>query len=129
MLDRGNIGTRSATFLDGGISNSTAECERDPIPYAFETDCPVGAAGFEPLRLEIRSAELHPPHQKATYSSLSHRRPTEIGSKLEPPQRDVPKSCSISNGGVGAYGGPPYNRNLSSEHPNSCVPTQGRHET
>jgi hypothetical protein len=67
--------------------------------------------------------------QKATYSPLSHRRPTEIGSKLEPPQRDVPKSCSISNGGVGAYGGPPYNRNLSSEHPHSCVPTRGRHET
>ena len=64
-----------------------------------------------------------------TYSSLSHQRPTEIGSKLEPPQRDVPKSCSISNGGVAAYGGPPYNRNLSSEHPNSCVPTRGRHET
>src|SRR6476619_5422613 len=28
--------------------------------YAFETDWPVGAAGFEPLHLEIRSAELHP---------------------------------------------------------------------
>ncbi len=27
---------------------------------AFETDWPVGAAGFEPLHLEIRSAELHP---------------------------------------------------------------------
>src|SRR6185369_12812989 len=36
------------------------------------------------------------PAQKATYSPLSHRRPTEIGSKLKPPQRDVPKSCSIS---------------------------------
>ena len=23
--------------------------ERDPIPYALETDWPVGAAGFEPL--------------------------------------------------------------------------------
>jgi hypothetical protein len=53
--------------------------ERDPIPYALETDWPVGAAGFEPphsgieirqdsslgaagsepLHLEIRSAELH----------------------------------------------------------------------
>src|SRR6476659_8876918 len=30
--------------------------ERDPIPYALETDWPVGAAGFEPLHLEIRSA-------------------------------------------------------------------------
>jgi len=56
--------------------------------------------------------------------------PAEGGhSKLEPPQSDVPKSCSILNGGVGAYGGPPYNRNLSSEHPHSCVPTRGRHET
>ena len=27
--------------------------ERDPIPYALETDWPVGAAGFEPLHLEI----------------------------------------------------------------------------
>ena len=32
----------------------------NPIPYALETDWPVGAAGFEPLHLEIRSAELHP---------------------------------------------------------------------
>ena len=30
--------------------------ERDPIPYALETDWPVGAAGFEPLHsgIEIR---------------------------------------------------------------------------
>ena len=28
--------------------------ERDLIPYALETDWPVGAAGFEPLHLEIR---------------------------------------------------------------------------
>ena len=34
--------------------------ERDPIPYALETDWPVGAAGFEPLHLEIRTAELDP---------------------------------------------------------------------
>jgi hypothetical protein len=34
--------------------------ERDLIPYALETDCPLGAAGFEPLHLEIRSAQLHP---------------------------------------------------------------------
>ncbi len=34
--------------------------ERDPIPYALDTDWPVGAAGFEPLHVEIRSAELHP---------------------------------------------------------------------
>ena len=33
--------------------------KRDPIQYALETDWPVGAAGFEPLHLEIRSAELH----------------------------------------------------------------------
>ena len=26
----------------------------DPIPYALETDWLVGAAGFEPLHLEIR---------------------------------------------------------------------------
>src|SRR3954449_12835443 len=36
------------------------QCERDPIPYALETDWPVGAAGFEPLHLEIGSAEVHP---------------------------------------------------------------------
>ena len=28
--------------------------ERDPIPYALETDWPAGAAGFEPLHREIR---------------------------------------------------------------------------
>jgi hypothetical protein len=33
--------------------------ERDPIPYALETDWPIGAAGFKPLYLQIRSAELH----------------------------------------------------------------------
>src|SRR4051794_8702630 len=33
---------------------------RDPIPYALETDWLAWAAGFEPLHLEIRSAELHP---------------------------------------------------------------------
>src|SRR5262249_14606397 len=27
--------------------------EREPIPYALETDWPVGAGGFEPLHLEI----------------------------------------------------------------------------
>ena len=31
-----------------GISSATR------IPYALETDWPVGAAGFEPLHLEIR---------------------------------------------------------------------------
>ena len=29
--------------------------ERDPIPYALETDWPVGAAGFEPLHLDWNS--------------------------------------------------------------------------
>ena len=27
--------------------------ELDPIPYALETDWPVGAAGFEPLHIRI----------------------------------------------------------------------------
>jgi hypothetical protein len=27
--------------------------KRDPIPYALETDWPVGARGFEPLHLRI----------------------------------------------------------------------------
>ena len=27
--------------------------KRDPIPYALETDWPVGAAGFEPLHQEF----------------------------------------------------------------------------
>ena len=31
--------------------------ERDPIPYALETDWPVGAGGFEPLHLRIRIRE------------------------------------------------------------------------
>ena len=29
--------------------------ERDPIPYALETDWPVEAGGFEPLHFGIRS--------------------------------------------------------------------------
>jgi hypothetical protein len=28
--------------------------KRDPIPYALETDWPVGARGFEPLRIRTR---------------------------------------------------------------------------
>jgi hypothetical protein len=32
--------------------------ERDPIPYALETDWPVGAAGFEPLHQESCSGTL-----------------------------------------------------------------------
>ena len=31
-----------------------------PLQYALETDWLTGAAGFEPLHLEIKSAELHP---------------------------------------------------------------------
>ena len=31
--------------------------ERDPIPYALETDWPVGAAGFEPLHLRSEFAK------------------------------------------------------------------------
>ena len=29
--------------------------ERGPIPYALETDWPVGAAGFEPLHIRNRN--------------------------------------------------------------------------
>jgi hypothetical protein len=32
--------------------------ERDPIPYALETDWPVGAAGFEPLHLRSELPRL-----------------------------------------------------------------------
>src|SRR5258705_12790019 len=31
--------------------------ERDPIPYALETDWPAGAAGFEPLHLGLQLAQ------------------------------------------------------------------------
>ena len=31
--------------------------ERDLIPYALETDCPLGAGGFEPLHLRIEFAK------------------------------------------------------------------------
>ena len=41
-------------------SSEAAAMNADSIQYALETDWPVGAAGFEPLHLEIRSAELHP---------------------------------------------------------------------
>ena len=34
--------------------------ERDPIPYALETDWPVGAAGFEPLHLGLQLAQELP---------------------------------------------------------------------
>jgi hypothetical protein len=49
------VGTQVALLQRGDLARV-----REPIPYALETDWPVGAAGFEPLHLEIRSAELHP---------------------------------------------------------------------
>ena len=42
------------------LAASRSAMNADSIQYALETDWPVGAAGFEPLHLEIRSAELHP---------------------------------------------------------------------
>ncbi len=39
----------------------TRHFERDPIPYALETDWPVGAGGFEPLHLRIGMHEDSPP--------------------------------------------------------------------
>ena len=35
--------------------------ERAPIPYALETDCPLGAAGFEPLHLMRDLRQDSPP--------------------------------------------------------------------
>ena len=35
--------------------------ERDSIPYALETDWPVGAAGFEPLHIESEFAKTLSP--------------------------------------------------------------------
>ncbi len=37
----------------GGIGSNWVHDPRDPIPYALETDWPVGAAGFEPLHIRI----------------------------------------------------------------------------
>jgi hypothetical protein len=49
--------------------SEAAAMNADSIQYALETDWPVGAGGFEPLHLEIRSAELHP-------ASTGSRRPS-----------------------------------------------------
>jgi hypothetical protein len=46
--------------IGAGAGRAVWHFGRNPIPYALETDWPVGAAGFEPLHLEIGSAELHP---------------------------------------------------------------------
>ncbi len=40
-----------------GASTISRHFERDPIPYALETDWPVGAAGFEPLHIESEFAK------------------------------------------------------------------------
>jgi hypothetical protein len=45
-LDLGSIETKRAIA-------ALVAFERDPIPYALETDWPVGAAGFEALHLRI----------------------------------------------------------------------------
>ena len=52
----------SAAFLDALHSrvNFRPSVTRGPIQYELDADWLAGAAGFEPLHLEIRSAELHP---------------------------------------------------------------------
>ena len=45
------------------LSRNTAisrRFDRDPIPYALETDCPLGAAGFEPLHSRMRVRQDSP---------------------------------------------------------------------
>ena len=56
--------------------------ERDPIPYALETDWPVGAAGFEPLRFRIGNAICFSTRWNLCNSprlSASHSKCHEIG--------------------------------------------------
>jgi hypothetical protein len=38
--------------------------KRDPIPYALETDWPVGAAGFEPLHSRIGICQDSQPRRR-----------------------------------------------------------------
>ncbi len=47
--------------------------ERDPIPYALDTEWPVGAAGFEPLHFGISPRDWSP----------------ESGRSLRPQPRDA----------------------------------------
>src|SRR6476620_3137087 len=48
------------SFLRRGGRNAaiSRHFERDPIPYALETDWLAGAGGFEPLHFGIRSAAV-----------------------------------------------------------------------
>jgi hypothetical protein len=48
---------RPAVAPRAGLWSSPQHFERDPIPYALETDWPVGVAGFEPLHLRIGFAK------------------------------------------------------------------------
>jgi hypothetical protein len=41
------------------MSTISRRFERDLIPYALETDRPLGAAGFELAHLELKMLELH----------------------------------------------------------------------
>ncbi len=47
--------------------------ERDPIPYALETDWPVGAAGFEPLHIRIGICQDSQPGGQMGYRGWSLR--------------------------------------------------------
>jgi hypothetical protein len=62
--------------------------ERDLIPYALETDCPLGAGGFEPLHLEIRSASVgHPLRLCLRCGTTTFSAHTSFAPLLRPPQR------------------------------------------
>jgi hypothetical protein len=54
--------------------------ERDPIPYALETDWPVGAAGFEPLHLGLQLAQDSQPGREDSNLCI-----LESGSQLGGP--------------------------------------------
>jgi hypothetical protein len=59
-LDLAHGSRRDASALDA----SARQLERDPIPYALETDWPVGAEGFETSHHEFVSRWLRGPQNQ-----------------------------------------------------------------
>jgi hypothetical protein len=56
----------------GASGGSPWHFERDPIPYALETDWPVGAAGFEPLHIRIGICQDSQPGGRDSKLELAH---------------------------------------------------------
>jgi hypothetical protein len=70
--------------------------ERDPIPYALETDWPLGAAGFEPLHFRIGIREDSQPGAAGfehTHLNCVHARRRRVIAEDIHKHKAIPDFC------------------------------------